>query len=100
MPTRRTKEIPAVKYDAENDRRADDRPPDAKVGLLFRGLKPTEILAALLLAALLLGATGWRWYSVTGLEARVARIEVLQLRMLDIMCKGQPVERACKEPAP
>jgi len=78
------------------DRRRPNRHPDAARGLWFRHLSPQEIIGWLTLIGLLLGATGWRFYSVTSLEDRVAKIEVSQQRTLDVLCEMRPGARACK----
>jgi hypothetical protein len=44
------------RYDPSNDRRDNDRHPDAAKGIWFRRLKPSEILAAVTLCGLLVGS--------------------------------------------
>lgn len=95
MMTRRTNTSPP--YDADHDRRDDSRKPDAIKGLWYRRLKLSEVLAGFILAGLLLAATGWRYYSVTDLESRVARMEATQQRILDVLCLDHQSARTCQE---
>jgi hypothetical protein len=84
MMTRRTHSPPS--YDASTDRRDDDRQPDAIKGLWFRRLKPTEVAASLALLFALLGAVGWRFYSVADLAERVSKIEAQQKLDSYVLC--------------
>ena len=60
------------------DRRAVDR------GVLFRRLKPSEILSAVTLVVALVTALGWRFTSIAEVEARVSTLE----RQVDSVTAG------------
>lgn len=85
MMTRRT-HSPPPPYDPEIDRRSDDRKPDAIKGLWSRRIKPSEAVAAIMLAGLLATAVGWRFYSVAELADRVTKIETRQEMDSYVLC--------------
>lgn len=73
-------------YDPANDRRGDDRPPDAMRGLWFRGLRPSEILAGFVIAGLIASMLGLRFTSISKLDERVAAIEKQEVMRDFILC--------------
>lgn len=86
MMKRTTKEIPAVRYDPEADRRADDRPSDAMRGLWLRSLKPTEVVAGLMIGALVASLLGLRFTSISNLDERVMKLEKREEMRDFILC--------------